>query len=232
MGRKNQSYFLIFALIGLIAVLMGFGYTYIVPLSKGSFNVPIAVHIHGAFSLSWILLYLFQNLLIRRNNLKLHMSMGICSLIVLLGFFLSLFPTMDFGIQRDLAEIGDRIYGLNIVSLISGIWVLCLGLAGLYYRKSPEIHKRLMFLATVVILWPAWGRWRHYFPNIQNADILFQLYIPYSFIILAWIYEKVKFGKIHRTLLIFGSLIIIDGFIASYYTEWKCSTELMKWIFN
>ena len=229
--QKTYSYFLIYAIIGLIVVLAGFGRTYAIPMSQGALKVPIGVHIHGAFSFAWILLYLFQNILIHKKNFKLHMAMGITSTIVLIGFFISLFSAMAYGIERDLPKGGDQVYGSNMVALTSGLWVLGLGLAGLNYRKKPQVHKRLMFLATIVILWPAWSRCRHYFPQVENSD-WFQLYIPFSFILLAWFWEKVTYKKVHLTLLILGTLIIIEGHLGGLYAESKPVISFVKWIFT
>lgn len=40
--------------------------------------------------------------------------------------------------------------------------------AGLINRRRPEVHKRLMLLATLLILWPAWFRFRHFFPGVPR----------------------------------------------------------------
>ena len=159
------------------------------------------------------------------------MTMGLVSIIILVGFFISLFPAMAFAIERDLPQDGDRVYGSNMVALTSGLWVLGLGIAGLYYRKRSQVHKRLMFLATIVILWPAWGRWRHYFPDTID-DNWFMLYLPFSFIIWAWIWEKRVYGKIHPILLIIGILIIAEGFLSSLYIGSEYCTALIKKLYS
>ena len=37
--------------------------------------------------------------------------------------------------------------------------------AAIVYRRRPEFHKRLMLLAMIAIIWPAFFRFRHYFPQ-------------------------------------------------------------------
>lgn len=228
----KHSYFLIYAIIGFIATIVGFASTYIVPMSQGVLDVPIGIHIHGAFAFAWILLYLLQNVLIKYKNYKLHMSMGVLAVIVLIGFALSLIPAAGFTIARDVSGFGDSAYSATMSVLTSGIWVLGLGTAGIIYRKKPAIHKRLMFLATAVILWPAWARWRHYFPSIENGDWWFGLAVPYTFIVLAWLWELTVYKKIHPVLLVIGALIISEGLLSSYYIESESIIRFMKWLFH
>lgn len=233
MGRKNHySYFLIYGIIGLLATLIGFGSTYIVPMHKGELKVPIGVHIHAAFAFTWIILYLSQTLLIQKKNYKLHMTLGWLSVVVLFGFLLSLWPAITFVIERDRELFGDVAFSSSLAVVTSGFWVFGLGMSGLYYRKRLQVHKRLMFLATIVILWPAWARWRHYFPGIPNGDLWFGLVVPYAFIVGAWIWEKISYGKIHKIILRVGSLIILEGLLSSFYIEWNFAIRFIKWLYE
>jgi hypothetical protein len=79
---------------------------------------------------------------------------------------------------------------------------------GYVYRRRPKIHKRLLLLSTIVLLWPAWFRVRHYLPSVPRPDIWFAVVLADSLIILAWAADKASFGKVHPVLL-FGGLFII-----------------------
>ena len=232
MAKKTYSYFFLYAIIGLIATLVGFGSTYIFPMSKGELDIPVGVHIHGACAFSWIFLYLTQTFLIHKLRYALHMTLGWLSILVLFGFVLSLLPAIAFVIERDQAAVGDIAFSSNMSVVTSGLWVFGLGMAGLLYRNKPQVHKRLMFLTTIVILWPAWARWRHYFPGIPNSDFWFGLIVPYTFIIAAWICEKRAYGKIHPVLLVIGTLIIIEGFLSSYYIGSEFCTRFIQSLYE
>ncbi len=46
------------AVVALSAVLLAFGRTYLLPISRGTFSALWVVHLHGAFALTWMLLFL------------------------------------------------------------------------------------------------------------------------------------------------------------------------------
>ena len=46
---KTPSFFIFIAIVGLLAVLIGFAKTFIIPTVEGNFKAPIIVDIHGAF---------------------------------------------------------------------------------------------------------------------------------------------------------------------------------------
>jgi hypothetical protein len=117
-------------------------------------------------------------------------------------------------VKRDLANGGgdtaiSSILGMVTTGLIFGSLVV----AGYVYRKKSRVHKRLLLLATIFLLWPAWFRFRHYFPSVPRPDIWFGVVLSDSLIVLALIVDKYTYGKIHPTLLYVGLLIIIENFI-------------------
>ncbi len=69
--------------------------------------------------------------------------------------------------------------------------------AGLIMRRKPDWHKRLMLLATLVVWWPAWFRWRHLFPGVPRPDLVFSLLIPDLPMLIAAIRDKVRYGAVH-----------------------------------
>ena len=85
---------------------------------------------------------------------------------------------------------------------------LALVTLGIVYRKKAQVHKRLMLLATILLIWPAWFRWRHYFPSVERPDIWFAAVLADSLIIVAFIWDWLRNKRIHPALL-FGGLFII-----------------------
>ena len=59
-GPGKVSYFLVFAVIGLLAAIAGFAKTFFMPMAAGSFKAPVGIHIHGALAFTWIILFLVQ----------------------------------------------------------------------------------------------------------------------------------------------------------------------------
>jgi len=197
--------------IGLFAIFVGFSKPFIIPVSQQTFKAPLSIYIHAAFSFAWVALFTTQAFLIQTKRHKLHMKLGVLGLLVSIGTGLSLIPVAKFIIERDLkAGLGDTAYSNSIGLLTTGIIFLLLVGFGLYYKKKPQLHKWLLLLATIVLLWPAWFRFRHFFPGVPRPDIWFGLVLADSLIILAWIWDKLLHNKIHPTLLYGGIAIIAE----------------------
>jgi hypothetical protein len=48
--RGRSSFFFFMSLVGLLAVLVGFAKTFIIPVAAGSFKAPFSIPLHGAAS--------------------------------------------------------------------------------------------------------------------------------------------------------------------------------------
>jgi len=230
---KTPSFFIFIAIIGLLAVLIGFGKTFIVPTVEGTFNEPVIVHIHGAFAFSWILLFLIQTLLIHYHKYNIHQYLGILGIFIAAGVMITMIPVGKFVVDRDLSQgLGEFSYSSLLGVITSGLLFFLLVLMGILKRNDSATHKRLMLLATIVVLWPAWFRFRHYFPTVPRPDIWFALVLADSLIIIAWIWDKVRNGKIHPVLLYIGLFIILEQsfeVIAFDSPTWR---SVAKWLYG
>src|SRR5690606_39449712 len=174
-------------------------------------DAPFSIYLHGFLSLTWVVFFLIQSLLIHTKNHKTHFNLGILGLVIALGATITLLPVGIFTVEKGLIEgRGDTAISGLIGTLTTGVMYLILVIAGMHYRKNTEAHKRLMLLATIVLLWPAWFRFRHYFPSIERPDIWFAVVLAYSFIIIACIWDKYVNKKIHPVLLYIGFVIIAE----------------------
>ncbi len=209
--RKYVSLYTVIGAIGLAAVLIGFSKTFIIPVTNAAFHAPLIIYVHGFLALSWIVLFLFQAYLIKAENWTLHMTMGMLGLLIAVGVAVTIPMAGAYQVEKDLDQgLGDAAISTILGTSTAALMFFSLVLAGLYYRKSPEVHKRLMMLATVTVLWPAWFRFRHFFPSVPNPEIWFALVLADSLIIVAWIWDKIANGRIHPTLFYVGSFVIIE----------------------
>lgn len=206
--RKN-SFYLLVGIIGLLAVHIGFFSTYIKPTFQSSLNIPIIVHIHGMLAFGWVFLFLLQTLAVKFRNFQLHKKLGYTGFFIAIGILITMLPTGLFQVNRDLANGQGETAISQIVGVVTTalMFAVLVG-AGFAYRKKPKIHKRLLVLATIILLWPAWFRFRHYFPSVPRPDIWFAVVLADSLIILSWIADRITYGKIHPVLLNGGLLII------------------------
>ncbi|MEO7306437.1 MAG: hypothetical protein ABIR78_05465 [Ferruginibacter sp.] len=231
--KRKPSFFLIIAIVALVVVLIGFAKTFIIPVATNSFSAPILIHIHGAFAFAWILLFLLQTSLIHFNKYKIHQTLGFLGLFISAGVMITMIPAGMYVAQRDLRQgFGETAYSSLLGVIISGIIFFCLVLAGILKRKVPQSHKRLMLLATIVVLWPAWFRFRHYFPSVPKPEIWFALVLADSLIIIAWIWDKFRNGKIHPVLKYIGLFIILEQTFEVFAFDTPIWRQIAKWIYN
>lgn len=193
----------------LFAVIIGFGRTYAVPLARGAFDAPAAVHLHGAFAMAWVLLFLTQPLLLRYRRLAWHRQLGRIGLPLAILVAVTMIPAGFFQATRD-AAAGAGPTGISglLGVFTSGALFVGLVTAGIVARRDREAHARWLLLATLVVAWPAWFRFRHYFPDVPRPDIWFALVLAYIWIPVAAIRDRVTRGAVHPVIA-WGGLAII-----------------------
>src|SRR6185369_5783213 len=147
----------------------------------------------------------------RYNNFRAHKTLGVLGIFVAIGAALTMLPAGVYQVQRDLQNSSDEASYSSIVGVMSSaVMFLAIVTAALLNRKNPQTHKRLMLLATILILWVAWFRFRHYFPSVPRPDIWFGLVLPYSLIFISAIWDKIVNGRIHPALGWVGAFIITE----------------------
>jgi hypothetical protein len=209
--KKKPLFFLIMGFVGLFAALTGFAKTFFIPVSAGTFNAPLMVYIHGAFAFSWVCLFLVQSVLVLNRKLNIHKILGYSGIFIALGVAGTIIPAGLYSVKKELAQgLGETAVSGLLGSITSALMYLLLVAAGIYYRRRPEWHKRLMLLATITLLWPAWFRFRHYFPSIPDPQIWFALVLADSLIIVSLLRDKIVLGKLLPEFLFLGLFIIAE----------------------
>jgi hypothetical protein len=153
-----------FALLLLVSTLLGFqqfflhGKAYpgreIVPQAK------LLVIAHGVAMSCWIVLFVVQPLLIVGAHRRLHMTLGkigavLATCMVVLGLRVPIAVTR-YGPEFPLWGLTRRqfmavpMFSISIFAVFVAI--------GIWYRRRPEIHRPLMFLATLSIVAAAMDR--------------------------------------------------------------------------
>lgn len=164
------------------------------------------VILHGLIFTSWLVLFLVQTLLVSGGRVAIHRRLGytavlLAILMVVSGFFTAIsLSRRGFDLSGDLDIEPDPISLLvfQLGDLLS--FSVLFGLA-IAYRRRPEVHRRLMLLATAGTLMAApLAHLLSHFPSIRNAPaaILIPLLLLYS---AGAIHDKVTRGRIHPVSL-------------------------------
>lgn len=155
--RQDQAFFFRLA-IGIFVLVV---FAFLQWALRGFSNVavaPLTVHIHGIAMLGWLGLFIVQNYLAGSGNLAVHRKLGWC------GAALALF-ICGIGTQVTVQAIAlHRVppiftdpYFLMLGPVHLAFFIAVLA-AALVRRRSTEWHRRLMLVATVVLMEPAFGR--------------------------------------------------------------------------
>jgi hypothetical protein len=209
--KEKPLFFLIMGFVGLFAVLAGFAKTFFIPVSAGTFKGPLMVYIHGAFAFSWVCLFLVQSVLILNKKLTVHKSLGYWGIFIASGAAVTIVPAGLYAVEKELAQgLGETAISTILGVVTSALMYFLLVIAGIFNRRKPELHKRLMLLATIALLWPAWFRLRHYFPSVPDPEIWFALVLADSFIIISLLRDKIVVGKVIPAFLFVGLFIIAE----------------------
>ncbi len=214
--RIRSRYFLTAAAIALVIVLVGFLKTFFVPTFRGTFSAPLVIYLHGVFLFLWTLFFVFQVILIRRKKMKFHRLLGFGSLVLVGCVVISTMATGVYVMNRDVAlGVGEVAVSSLIGTFTTPLTFVILVAAGINYRRKPEIHKRLMLLAMIALTWPAFFRFRHYFPTVPNPELIFGMLAPNLMVLIAVVWEKLTVKRVHPVYYTAGLALFAEN-LAEY----------------
>jgi hypothetical protein len=143
----------------IVTALVGFWPTYFGPALKGRVHVPPLIHLHAVIYLTWLALFATQVALAATNRVKLHLQLGrwimAYGVIVVIAGLMAV--AQGFGTRlatEDVFRAQRWLFGV----LKDLVFFAPFLVAGWVYRQKPEIHKRLMIVATTILVLPAVSR--------------------------------------------------------------------------
>ena len=210
---RAACFYLGMGLAGLTVAAIGFSTTYTLPMARGSFHAPWFVHLHGAACLSWLLLIITQSQLVRLHHTPLHRRLGLIALPLALVLWSAGIATQLWATKRDLPTQGT-VATSSLIGTISGLTLfLLLVMAAIAMRRRSDWHKRLILLATIHVLWPAFFRLRHLLPFVPRPEIWLALVLAYSPILIAVVRDYRCYGRVHPVWLTVAPALVIEQFI-------------------
>jgi hypothetical protein len=207
----------------LVATLLAFSTTYLLPLSAGRFSGPAILHLHGLTFLLWPMLYLAQTISIGRSR-RWHRAIGLTGIslataMVILGLAViasSIRSWQERGVA--LEGQGISIIAFSGLAMFAGFFV-----AAVASTRNRAAHSRLMTLATLAIMQAVSGRLLLTVVLGGNPDMLRPGLLPpapltpimvphlaFDLIVLAVLafHDRRVLGRIHRVTLIGGAIVL------------------------
>ncbi|HEY4323909.1 MAG TPA: hypothetical protein VGN20_07975 [Mucilaginibacter sp.] len=182
------------------------------------------VHVHGAIMTLWLLVFLTQAILAAKGNLKFHCQLGQFS--VILGALV----WISMGIVIFNAHIGfpphKNIFWYGVLLISSNMNLFGLFFTwGILVRKNSAAHKRLLFMATMVLISAGlnriffhmgldpsmpWLHWPGIAASLLSAQGNLSAFLIYDdlLIIPLFIYDLLTVRRVHRITIIGSAWLI------------------------
>ena len=185
-----------------LAVVYGFSRSYYFKLAFGAPVLSTLYHLHGALFTSWLLLLMVQTSLVAAGRTPVHRRLGVAGGVLAAAMTLvAILMSQALGRR---APTDPMALGFLTVPLATAVVFPAFVGAALWWRRFPELHKRLMLIGTVELLPAGFGRW----PILANAGPLGFLGLPDLFIVGMAIYDRATTGRVHPATL-WGGLILV-----------------------
>lgn len=155
----DRYFYFAMSLVTIGVVAYGFHFTVNENFLRPSIPRPRMLWVHATVFTAWLAFFLLQSLLVRTRNVRLHRRIGWFGLALGIAVFVvgiaTTFVMVPF--KRDvLHQTGGEAF--MMVPLFD---MLCFGSTfalAIHWRKKPEFHRRLVFIATCALTAAGWGR--------------------------------------------------------------------------
>ena len=213
-----RYFYLSMSLVLTALVIWGFSRTVNASLLHANPPRPLLLWIHGAAFSTWMIFFIAQSALVRSLKVSIHRLLGwfgagLATVMVVLGLIIAVVMTRFDTLVLHQKDI-DAFPSIPIVDML--IFGSCVGLA-IYWRKKPEYHRRLIFIATCQLMDAALGRFDFMFNHnlfFPALDCLIALGMMRD-----WIVDK----RVHRVYLYaLPAMIVLQSF--AIYT-WRINPQ-------
>jgi hypothetical protein len=158
---------------------------------------PLIVHIHGVLFSAWFVLLLVQTFLAGGGQVNWHRrlgqsTIGLAGLMLVVGFVVS-----SENLARNFPP-GDARIGFGATNFLGVLLFSILIYFAYRERANPAAHKRLILVATVLLLPAAFVRWP--VPGI-GADAQAPTFCCYALLFLLAAYDLWSLRTVHRATL-------------------------------
>jgi hypothetical protein len=211
--RTRRWFYLGLALAMSVTVFWGFSYTYFRPILAGAYpDVSTAVHVHGWSFFLWFLLLPLQALLMATGRPRVHATLGLASVGLATVMVFTGLLVASVRIEQGLSAVSPdefTAFWKTFGQLIMYTLMLFIGFYGtaIARRDEPDVHKRLMIIASASVLPAAIfrvivGLSGFYWLATPGWVIPAAFFLPAAFIVVGMVYDRVAKGSVHRVYLV------------------------------
>ncbi|MDX3901358.1 MAG: hypothetical protein QHC40_12745 [Sphingobium sp.] len=201
---KADAFYKRMGTLCLAMAVAGFLPSYWMPMARGTLDIPLAVHAHGALFLGWLILFRVQAGLIGSGRTAVHRRIGFVGAIPALLMIDIVFEMQVMLVPRFDAEgFHEAARGFAWINVSDMILFGGLIVAALLNVRRRDVHKRLMLAATLSLMAVPIGRMiltlgqvSRFIPqDASGPPPLEAAYLPHA---LSWLLVVVAMWRDHR----------------------------------
>ncbi len=191
---------------------------------------PPILHVHAVLMGAWISLLLVQSTLMATGRRTWHMQLGIAGMLIAPAILIAgtiLVPVRRSQLAQMIAsapqevalqlqaEVVPMVNNIMLLQIRAGLLFGILALLALWYRRrNSGMHKRLMFLATLVPMPAAIDRMT-FLPHSFPASPLSADLYPLALIAPMFLWDLFRLRRVHAAYIVWAALTIPAAVVVS-----------------
>jgi hypothetical protein len=208
------------AVVFAVVAVIGFAPTFWVPLSRRALDVHPLTYVHALVFYGWLALFIWQTSLAASGRLVRHREVGLLGVALATAMCFVGVAMAVSSLKRSQAAGFDEagrafaIVSLSAIALFAVLFALAIRAV-----KKPEVHKRLMLVATASLLQAAVGRWFLLFlaPRVRPGVVpspppvavtVMPGIVVDLLIVSAMIHDRRTTGRVHSTYWYAGGAVL------------------------
>jgi hypothetical protein len=226
----SRYFYFVMSLVLAVLVIWGFSHTVNASLFRANPPRPLLLWMHGAAFSAWVLFFIAQSTLVRVHKVSVHRTLGwfgagLAALMVVVGLMVAVVMTRFDASVLHMNNVESFLSVPFADMLTFGSFIAL----AIYWKKKPEYHRRLVFIASCGLMDAAVGRFEFIFNHslfYLVLDCLIVLGIARD-----WVVDK----RVHKVYLYaLPSLIVVQS-LAIYLwrinpKSWQAITQtIMGW---
>lgn len=219
---RDQGFFGAMAVLSALIVFVGFARTYYLGRWFDAPALGPLVHWHALLFTSWIALFGLQVGLVRTRRTSLHRQVGAFgAVLALLMLVIGSVTAVVSARQGHTPSEAIPPLSFLAIPLFNIVTFAVLVGCGVWPRRDPPSHKRLMLLATICILAPAIARFPFDFIRHGGPPVFFAL--TDLLVVAGVVYDAKVHGRVPTVWLKGGALLLalqIAGLLAAPTGWW------------
>jgi hypothetical protein len=197
------------AMLAIAVAAVGFWPTYFGPLLAGTVDKPAINHVHAAVYVGWLAIFLTQAALAATGRVASHVKLGRFAIgYGVLVIAAGLGAGIGMFVLRVRAGEVAAAQAAVLGPLLDMLVFTPLFAAAVYFRRRPELHKRLMIVATTSLLIAAVAR----MPIRELPGSMLLLHLLWTApILIAMAHDHRRHRRVHPVYVVGLAVLVLEG---------------------